>query len=135
MSAFAVGVLLQIDSHWMLAALLLALTGIGTGFFNTPNQAAIIGSVPHEYRGFATGMVQMVFGTSSVLGTSLTGVLLTVLFRHYTGSPDAAPSAADPLAFVGAARAIYWGCLALMLVALATSVMRGGRRIEAAQLP
>ena len=134
MGAFGIGVVLQVDSHWMLAVLLLALTGVGTGFFNTPNQAAIIGSVPHEYRGFATGMVQMVFGTSSLLGTSLTGVLLTLLFRHYTGSPDAAPSAADPVAFVAATRAIYWGCLALMLVALGTSVLRGGRRIEAARL-
>lgn len=134
MSAFAVGVMMGVDSHWLLAALLLALTGIGTGFFNTPNQAAIIGSVPHEYRGFATGMVQMVFGTSSLLGTSLTGVLLTVLFRHYTGIPDAAPSAADAGAFVAATRAIYCGCLALMLLALGTSVLRGGTRIEAARL-
>ena len=135
MSAFGVGVLLDPGSHWILAVLVLALTGIGTGFFNTPNQAAIIGSVPHAYRGFATGMVQMVFGTSSLLGTSLTGVLLTLLFRHYTGVPDAAPSAAQPEAFVAATRAIYWGCLGLMLVALATSLLRGGRRIEAALLP
>jgi len=135
MAAFGVGVLLHPGSHWILAALLLALTGIGTGFFNTPNQAAIIGSVPHAYRGFATGMVQMVFGTSSLLGTSLTGVLLTVLFQYHTGVPDAAPSAAEAVAFVAAMRAIYWGCLALMLVALVTSVLRGGRKIEAAQLP
>jgi len=50
---------------------MMALVGVGSGFFNTPNQAAIIGSVPREYRGFATGMVQTVFGISALLGISL----------------------------------------------------------------
>src|SRR5207247_4010255 len=114
MGAFAIGLFLSMDSHWILPTLMLGLVGVGSGFFNTPNQAAIIGSVPREYRGFATGMVQTVFGTSSLLGTSLTGVLLTTLFQHFSGLPGATPSAADPGAFVAAMRAIYAGCLTLM---------------------
>jgi len=135
MGCFAVGLFLQVDSHWMLPTLLMVLTGIGTGFFNTPNQAAIIGSVPRAYRGFATGMVQMVFGTSSLLGISLTGALLTVLFHHYTGLEGTTPSAADPGAFVAATRAIYSVCLLLVGVAFVTSLLRGGTKIEAARLP
>jgi MFS family permease len=135
MGCFVVGICLQVDSHWVLPALLMALIGIGIGFFNTSNQAAIIGSVPRAYRGFATGMVQTVFGTSALLGISLTGALLTALFRHYTGLAEALPSAADPAAFVAAMRAICWVCLALIGVALVTSVLRGGTRIEAARLP
>src|SRR3989441_8022410 len=50
MAGFVIGILLRVDSHWSLPALLLACTGIGQGFFNTPNQTAIIGSVPREYR-------------------------------------------------------------------------------------
>jgi Na+/melibiose symporter-like transporter len=50
-AGFVIGMLLQVDSHWLLPALLVASTGIGQGFFNTPNQTAIIGSVPREYRG------------------------------------------------------------------------------------
>ena len=65
----------------------------------------------------------------------MAGVLLTVLFRRHTGLPDATPSAADPVAFVASMRAIYWGCLAVMLLALVASLMRGGRKIEAAQPP
>jgi hypothetical protein len=80
-------------------------------------------------------MVQTVFGTSALLGISLTGALLTALFRHYTGLAEALPSAADPAAFVAAMRAICWVCLALIGVALVTSVLRGGTRIEAARLP
>jgi EmrB/QacA subfamily drug resistance transporter len=134
MAAFAIGVALKVDSHWILPGLLLALTGIGQGFFNTPNQTAIIGSVPRAYRGFATGMVQMLFGLGSLLGISLGGALLTQLFRHYSGVPDATPSAEAPEAFVAAMSATYAVCLVLAAVALATSLLRGGRRIEAAAL-
>jgi hypothetical protein len=134
-SSFAVGILLRSDSHWIMPALVMALGGIGTGFFNTSNQMAIVGSVPREYRGFATGMVQMVFGSASLLGTALTGVLLTALFRVYSGVPDAtASAAAHPQAFVAAMRTIYGACLGVLAVALLTSVLRGGRQVEAAEL-
>jgi EmrB/QacA subfamily drug resistance transporter len=134
MAAFAIGMGLRVDSHWILPALLLACTGVGQGFFNTPNQTAIIGSVPREYRGFATGLVQMMFGLGSLLGISLAGVLLTQFFRHYSGMPEATPSAADPVSFVASMSAIYGVCFMLMGGALVVSLMRGGRRVEAAAL-
>src|SRR2546427_7457773 len=132
MAAFAIGLFLRVDSHWLLPATMMALVGVGSGFFNTPNQAAIIGSVPREYRGFATGMVQTIFGISALLGISLGGVLLTFAFRYFSGVADATPSAAEPRAFVAAMNVIYFACLTLMLVALGASFMRGGTRIEAA---
>jgi EmrB/QacA subfamily drug resistance transporter len=135
MVAFAIGVGLRVDSHWILPALLLACTGVGQGFFNTPNQTAIIGSVPREYRGFATGLVQMIFGLGSLLGISLGGALLTRLFRHYAGLADATPTADAPGPFVAAMSATYAVCLVVMIGALAASLMRGGRRIEAAGAP
>src|SRR5262245_35901599 len=113
------------------AVLLLACNGIGQGFFNTPNQTAIIGSVPRDYRGFATGLVQMIFGVGSLLGISLGGALLTVLFRHYSGIPDATPSPDAPAPFVAAMSTTYAVCLVVMTLALIASLMRGGRRIEA----
>jgi MFS family permease len=132
MAGFVIGVLLRVDSHWILPALLLACTGIGQGFFNTPNQTAIIGSVPREYRGFATGLVQMVFGLGSLLGISLGGALLTVMFRRYSGIPDATPTADAPGPFVAAMSTTYAVCFVFMTVALIASLLRGGRRIEAA---
>jgi EmrB/QacA subfamily drug resistance transporter len=134
MAAFAIGVVLKVDSHWVLPGLLLAFTGIGQGFFNTPNQTAIIGSVPRAYRGFATGMVQMLFGLGSLLGISLGGALLTQLFRHYSGVLDAKPSAEMPEPFVAAMSTTFAVCLVLVAVALTASLLRGGRRIEAAAL-
>jgi EmrB/QacA subfamily drug resistance transporter len=127
--SFLIGVGLKVDSHWLLPALLLACVGVGQGFFNTPNQTAIIGSVPRAYRGFATGLVQMLFGLGGLLGISLGGALLTRMFRIYSGVADATPSAALPGPFVSAMGATYAACFVLML---GVSILRGGRRVEAA---
>jgi len=128
MAAFLVGATLGIDSHWALPTVLMALTGLGQGFFNTANQTGLLESVPREYRGFATGMVQMVFGLGALLGTSLGSVLLAVMFRYATGVPDATPSAANPASFVFAMTATYTVCFALTAIALVTSLMRGAAR-------
>ena len=125
-AGFLLGTWLGVDSHWVLPAAMMALTGLGQGFFNTANQTAVITSVPREYRGFATGMVQMVFGLGALLGTTLGTVMLTVMFRHAAGVPDAAPSGAeDPAAFVYAMKGTYVACLALTAVAFGSSLMRG----------
>ena len=131
MGGFLVGALLRADSSWTLSVILMGLMGLGTGLFNTPNQTAIIASVPREYRGFAAGMVQTVFGVSSLLGITLGGVLLTVMFQHYSGIPGARPDPDQPLAFVASMNAIYLVCFALVGVALAASLLRGRTRIEA----
>jgi len=57
---------------------------------------------------------------------------LTIAFRYYSGRPDATPGADDPAAFVASMNVAYAACLALMAIALAVSLMRGGTRIEAA---
>jgi EmrB/QacA subfamily drug resistance transporter len=129
MAAFLVGTSLGVDSHWTLPVALLALTGLGQGFFNTANQTALLASVPREYRGFATGMVQMVFGLGSLLGTALGSVLLTVMFRYASGLAAATPSAEHPASFVFAMTATYAVCVALTVVALVASVMRGGAKV------
>jgi MFS family permease len=133
MGAFVIGLVLRTDSSWLWPTALLALTGLGSGFFNAPNQTAIIGSVPREYRGFATGMVQTLFGVGSLLGISLAGVLLTILFRYHTGNPDMKPGSANPAAFVASMNATYFACVTLMAGALLASLMRGRDKVGAAE--
>jgi MFS family permease len=131
MAAFVVGLFFRTDSPWALPALVMGLIGLGQGFFNTANQTAVIGSVPREYRGFAAGMIQTVFGVGSLLGISLAGVLLTVMFRYRAGLPDARPSADHPLAFVSSMHAIAFVCVVLCGIALVASLMRGRTKIKA----
>jgi MFS family permease len=91
-------------------------------------------TVPRHYRGFATGMVQTLFGIGSLLGISLAGVLLTVLFRYHSGNPDAQPGAGDPPAFVSSMNAVYVVCVALMVLALLASLMRGRDKVAASEV-
>jgi len=132
LGAFAVGFMLRVDSRWLLPALAMVFTGLGTGFFNTANQAALVGSVPREYRGFAAGMVQTVFGMGSLLGISLAGLLMSAAFRHHTGVAGLAPTPKEPVAFVAAINATCLACAGLVALAFATSLTRGRARIEAA---
>ncbi|MCF3962879.1 MFS transporter [Streptomyces fuscigenes] len=48
--------LLPVDFDYTLFALLLLLNGLGQGMFSSPNTSSIMGSVPPEYRGVASGM-------------------------------------------------------------------------------
>lgn len=53
----------------------LALIGIGLGFFTPPNNAAIMGSVPEQQSGLASGVLNMTRGMGTALGLALTGLV------------------------------------------------------------
>ena len=56
-----------------LLLVLLALVGAGLGLFTPPNNAAIMGSVPEEQSGVASGVLNMTRGMGTALGLALTG--------------------------------------------------------------
>ena len=120
-----IGISLRIDSHWFLPTLLLGLNGAATGFFNSANQAAIIGSVPKEHRGFASGIVRVGFDLGHMLGVSLGGLLLTLAFEYFSGISGQVASAKNPLAFVSSMNVSFWGVAALSGVAMMISLTRG----------
>jgi MFS family permease len=130
--ALLVGASLDIDSHWILPVAMLAFSGSGTAFFNSANEAAIIGSVPKENRGFAGGIVRTGFDLGHMLGVSLSGLIMLVAFRHYTGTADAVPDSGNPIAFVSAINTSYSAAIVLSLVALLASFMTGKGKISPA---
>jgi MFS family permease len=122
MGSFIIGAYLRTDSHWSLPALLLALTGIGSAFFNTASQAAMIRALPKAHWGTAIGIINGVFGFGQMLGISLSGILLALSFRYYTGDPLATPDPAKANLFVAAMNLTYWFALASAVIPLATSM-------------
>jgi MFS family permease len=74
MVSFVIGAVLRTDSHWSLPALLLGLSGIGSAFFNTASQAAMIRVLPKEQWGTAIGIINGIFGLGHMLGISLSGI-------------------------------------------------------------
>jgi MFS family permease len=128
--ALLLGAGLDVDSHWILPVAMLAFSGIGTAFFNSANEAAIIGSVPKENRGFAGGMARTGFDLGHTLGVSLSGLIMLVAFQHYAGVPDAVPDPGNPIAFISAINTSYSAALIPSLIALIASFMTGKGKIS-----
>ena len=122
MTSFVVGAMLRTDSHWVLSAILLGLAGIGSAFFNTASQAAMIRALPKEQWGTAIGIINGIFGLGQMLGISLSGILLTWAFRYYSGVAEATPDPANREIFVASMNLTYWIALAIAFVPLFTSM-------------
>jgi MFS family permease len=122
MIAFFIGANLRADSHWLLPAILLALIGIGSAFFNTPSQAVMIGSLPKEHWGTAIGIINGIFGLGHMLGISLSGIFLTLAFRYYSGIPGTTPNPGDTQVFVASMNVTYLFALGISLIPLLTSL-------------
>lgn len=133
--ALFLGTTLRTDSHWLLAAAVLAMGGLGNAFFLTPNHAAMLGSAPKEHRGLATGSLYLAFNLGMILGISLGSLLMTKVFRLITGLATAIPSAAQPVPFVIAFNVVFGVGMALSLVALVTSAMRGAQLNTSGKTP
>ena len=54
---------------------LLALVGVGLGCFTPPNNASIMGSVPEQQSGLASGVLNMTRGMGTALGLALTALV------------------------------------------------------------
>jgi EmrB/QacA subfamily drug resistance transporter len=54
----------------------LALFGIGTGIFQSPNNSAIMGTVPRPYLGIASGILATARNTGMALGITTAGLIL-----------------------------------------------------------
>lgn len=122
MVSFVIGAVLRTDSHWTLPALLLGLSGIGSAFFNTASQAAMIRVLPKEQWGTAIGIINGVFGLGHMLGISLSGIFLTLAFRYYTGMAGATPDPANRGPFVASMNLTYWFALIIAVIPLLTSM-------------
>ena len=122
MVAFLIGATLHADSHWLWPTALLALTGIGSAFFNTPAQAVMVGSLPKEHWGTAIGIINGIFGLGHMLGISLSGIFLTLGFRFYSGDPGTIPNPGDTQVFVASMNVTYLFALGISLIPLLTSI-------------
>lgn len=121
-AAFLIGANLRADTHRIWPAILLALTGIGSAFFNTPSQAVMIGSLPKEHWGTAIGIINGIFGLGHMLGISLSGIFLTLAFRYYSGIPGTTPNPGDTQVFVASMNVTYMFALGISLIPLPTSI-------------
>jgi MFS family permease len=128
-AAFLIGANLRADSHWILPSILLALTALGSAFYNTPSQAVMVSSLPKEHWGTAIGIINGIFGLGQMLGISLSAIFLTLAFRFYSGDPGTTPDPGDTRAFVASMNVTYLFALGIIVVPLLTS-LKSSRSFE-----
>jgi hypothetical protein len=98
----------------------LALMGLGTGVFISPNSSALMGAAPRSLQGTAGGVLALARSLGMILGVSLA----ILLFQHAGGRTGAAWRAADVRAF----RIALGVAAAAALGAALVSAIRGPRR-------
>jgi EmrB/QacA subfamily drug resistance transporter len=82
---------LQAHTAYVWSALWLLLVGIGSGMFNSPNTAAMMGVVPVHRRGIAAGARVMLQNTGAVISIAFVMAIVTsavpptVLFKIFSG--------------------------------------------------
>jgi len=128
---------LDAASPYWLFALWLALVGIGSGVFNSPNTSAMMGVVPKNRRGVAAGTRTMLQKTGAVISISFVlaivtaGIPKTVLFRIFSGLATGLPQKQVDL-FIANLHEAVLVLAAFSLLGAIVSLLRPSHRPERA---
>jgi len=120
---------LTLESSIFAMVLPQVLTGLGWAIFNSPNQSAILGSVPRDKMGAASGMTVTTARIGGAIGIALSGAILT----HSLSSSGLAPReiespqswSASPAIFLNAFSYTVHLVNAFALLAIFFSAIRG----------
>jgi EmrB/QacA subfamily drug resistance transporter len=120
---------LQVGTPYWETGLWMLIVGIGSGMFNSPNTAAMMGTVPAKRRGIAAGVRTMLQNTGAVLSIAFVLAIITaavpkpVLFQIFSGLASGLSSAKlDP--FISNMHTALWALAATSLVGAAVSLLR-----------
>jgi MFS family permease len=117
-----------VDTPLWYIVMSMAITGLGSGLFQTPNNAALMGSAPGEFRGVASGMLATARNIGMVLGVALAGLLFSVFSGSASEATTAALAETDPVTFVSAMQMTFIVAACVALGAMAASLTKGRTR-------
>jgi EmrB/QacA subfamily drug resistance transporter len=139
-AALAAMTTLQADTAYWESGLWLAVVGIGSGMFNSPNTAAMMGAVPVQRRGIAAGARTMLQNTGAVISIAFVMAIVTnaiptqVLFAIFSGVTTGLASAQlDP--FIHNMHTALWALAAISLLGAGVSMLRPKHVTAAEQEP
>ena len=120
---------LGVDSPYWQSSLWLLLVGVGSGMFNSPNTAAMMGVVPANRRGVAAGARMMLQNTGAVLSIAFVMAIVTaavpkdVLLAIFSGVATGLSQAQlDP--FIHNMHTALWVLAATSVVGAFVSLLR-----------
>jgi EmrB/QacA subfamily drug resistance transporter len=128
-AALAAMTTLQPDSPYWQSSLWLLLVGVGSGMFNSPNTAAMMGTVPPQRRGIAAGTRTMVQNTGAVISIAFVMAIITasipktVLFSIFSGITSGL-SDARLAPFISNMHTALWVLAATSVVGAGVCLMR-----------
>ncbi len=105
----------------------LALFGLGTGIFQSPNNSAVMGSVPKPHLGIASGILATMRNAGMVLGIATGGAVLYAFAPSYI-LQKAALESSETAAFLSGLKYAYMAGGILSGVAALTSLVRSKRQ-------
>ncbi|MGZ4338675.1 MAG: MFS transporter [Gaiellaceae bacterium] len=120
---------LEAHTAYVWSALWLLLVGIGSGMFNSPNTAAMMGVVPVHRRGVAAGARVMLQNTGAVISIAFVMAIVTaavpkdVLFKIFSGLTSGL-SASQLQPFISNMHLALWVLAAISLLGAGISLLR-----------
>ncbi|NLU46978.1 MAG: MFS transporter [Syntrophomonadaceae bacterium] len=120
-STIGLFILIFINEQMPLAVVMftLALLGLGTALFASPNNNAILGSVPKQFLGVASSTL----GTMRLTGQVASMALVTLILAHFTGNVELSPAYSH--LFIKAASVSYIIFTVLSVLGVMASLARG----------
>jgi EmrB/QacA subfamily drug resistance transporter len=128
-AALALMTTLQAHSPYWQSTLWLLVLGIGSGMFNSPNTAAMMGAVPTYRRGVAAGARTMLQNTGAVLSIAFVLAIVTaavpkpVLFKIFSGLASGL-SDAKLAPFITNMHTALWVLAATSVIGAGVSLLR-----------
>jgi EmrB/QacA subfamily drug resistance transporter len=143
LSAVGLAGMTMLEAHtaYVWSAIWLLLVGVGSGMFNSPNTAAMMGVVPVHRRGIAAGARVMVQNTGAVISIAFVMAIITaavpkpVLFKIFSGiSSGLSAKQLDP--FIANMHLALWVLAGISLLGAGISMLRPAhvREIDAVEL-
>ena len=136
-AALAMMTTLEPQSPYWQSTLWLLLVGIGSGMFNSPNTAAMMGTVPEHRRGIAAGARVMLQNTGAVISIAFVLAIITaavprdVLLKIFSGLAQGL-SDAKLAPFIHNMHTALWVLAATSLIGAGVSLLRP-RHAEASE--
>ena len=118
----------KVDTKIFIIIIYTMVIGFGIGIFQTPNNSAIMGSVPESRRGTASSMLATMRNLGMVLGIVISGTLFNSRLNKLTEILSTEGYTGTELtnrAFTGAMKTTLLIATALAFVAIFTSLIRG----------
>ena len=107
--------------------LALAVIGLGTGAFISPNNSALMGSAPKSRQGIAAGILATSRNFGMVLGVGIAGAIFTTILSHASNGAGAAGNPIQNGVIFHALGASFLAASLITILGVITSLVRVSR--------